>query len=264
MNTLTKSFAKRVISMLLVTIMVFSLGIVGLTSASAANVELAETGNYQFLNNPLFYFDNCDRGFLCDYANILRDKNMFDRVMTFDPDDAKEFNMQFHFTPYSKIESKHANEDFQLYFCGSNSERVYPLYQIWSKAKKMEFLVKYDLLGCEQFKPFFENDPNIHFHNKYVEYPELINNMQVSSCILDITRSNQSGYTLRPYEAVVYNKKLLTNNKRIFEFPFYDERYMKYFDDIESIDWSWLKAPITVNYEYKDEFSPAHLIHDAF
>lgn len=44
MNTLTKGFAKRVISMLLVTIMVFSLGIVGLTSVSAANTELAETG----------------------------------------------------------------------------------------------------------------------------------------------------------------------------------------------------------------------------
>ena len=44
MNTLTKGFARRVISMLLATIMVFSLGIVGLTTASAANVELAETG----------------------------------------------------------------------------------------------------------------------------------------------------------------------------------------------------------------------------
>lgn len=44
MNTLTKGFAKRVLSMLLATIMVFSLGIVGLTTASAANIELAETG----------------------------------------------------------------------------------------------------------------------------------------------------------------------------------------------------------------------------
>jgi len=44
MNTLTKGFARRVLSMLLATIMVFSLGIVGLTTASAANIELAETG----------------------------------------------------------------------------------------------------------------------------------------------------------------------------------------------------------------------------
>ncbi|MBQ7385837.1 MAG: dockerin type I repeat-containing protein [Ruminococcus sp.] len=44
MNTLTKSFAKRALSILLVTIMVFSLGIVGITSTSAAEVEMAETG----------------------------------------------------------------------------------------------------------------------------------------------------------------------------------------------------------------------------
>lgn len=44
MNTLTKGFAKRVLSALLATIMVFSLGVVGLSSASAANVELEETG----------------------------------------------------------------------------------------------------------------------------------------------------------------------------------------------------------------------------
>lgn len=60
MNTLTKGFAKRVISALLATIMVFSLGIVGLTSVSAANTELAETG----LNSTwgsmdcVVYFDN--------------------------------------------------------------------------------------------------------------------------------------------------------------------------------------------------------------
>lgn len=44
MNTLTKTFAKRVISILLVAIMVFSMGIIGLTSASAAEVATAETG----------------------------------------------------------------------------------------------------------------------------------------------------------------------------------------------------------------------------
>ena len=45
MNTLTNSLLKRALSILLVTIMVFSLGIVGITSTSAAEIELAETGD---------------------------------------------------------------------------------------------------------------------------------------------------------------------------------------------------------------------------
>ncbi len=44
MNTLTNSLLKRALSILLVTIMVFSLGIVGITTTSAAEVDLAETG----------------------------------------------------------------------------------------------------------------------------------------------------------------------------------------------------------------------------
>ena len=45
MNTLTNSLLKRALSILLVTIMVFSLGIVGITTTSAAEVEMAETGS---------------------------------------------------------------------------------------------------------------------------------------------------------------------------------------------------------------------------
>lgn len=44
MNTLSKGFLKRALSALLATIMVFSLGVVGLSSASAAETELVETG----------------------------------------------------------------------------------------------------------------------------------------------------------------------------------------------------------------------------
>jgi len=44
MKTLTKTFVKRSISILLVLMMVFSLLTVGLTSASAAEVEIAQTG----------------------------------------------------------------------------------------------------------------------------------------------------------------------------------------------------------------------------
>ncbi len=61
MNTLTKGFARRVLSMLLATIMVFSLGIVGLTTASAANIELAETGAWAG-GDYLFYDPHNDWG----------------------------------------------------------------------------------------------------------------------------------------------------------------------------------------------------------
>ncbi len=57
MNTLSKGFFRRALSALLATIMVFSLGVVGITSISAAEVELADT-SYNVTAGMKVYFDN--------------------------------------------------------------------------------------------------------------------------------------------------------------------------------------------------------------
>ena len=57
-----------------------------------------------------------------------------------------------------------------------------------------------------------------------------------SDVLLDITDGGQTALTLRPYEAIVYNKRLLTNNQSILDFEFYDPRYMRYFTEITDED----------------------------
>lgn len=57
MNTLTNSLLKRALSILLVTIMVFSLGLVGITSTSAANVELAPSGSVDHSGGAIYFND---------------------------------------------------------------------------------------------------------------------------------------------------------------------------------------------------------------
>ena len=208
----------------------------------------------------LLYLDLHEHEYVCRHANFLCEKKVFDRVMTFDPGDAHKYNMELCFTPYSKIPLVETCSSTLLYYCGTNGGRIYGLHNIWRMAKKNNVNIKYDLVWCKDFEHFFENDPNIYFHDSIVAYPILLNEMQQSECVLDFTQSGQSGFTLRPYEAVVYNKKLLTNNKRIFEFPFYNERYMKYFENAEDIDWNWLKTPIDVDYGYNEEFSPKALL----
>lgn len=209
----------------------------------------------------LLYLDIRDHTYVCSYANMLCENKVFDRVMTFDPGDAKKYQMELCSTPYSRITMDKLQENIQIYFCGSNSDRILWLYLIWIHAKKNNIAVRYDLVRCQAYKNFFENDPGICFCETFVEYPQSLKEMQESNCILDLTQSGQSGFTLRPYEAVVYNKKLLTNNKHIFEFQFYDERYMRYFEQIDDIDWDWIKEPVNVDYGYKGEFSPQILLN---
>ena len=56
-------------------------------------------------------------------------------------------------------------------------------------------------------------------------------------------------------EAVIYNKRLITKNEEIKELPYYDSRYMQYFEKIEDIDWEWLRTDEKVDYHYKGDFS---------
>ena len=78
---------------------------------------------------------------------------------------------------------------------------------------------------------------------------------------MDVRRSEkQYGPSLRYFEAVCYNKKLLTNNPCVVDLPYYDPRYIQVFNNPSDIDIDWLREDCTVDYGYKGDFSPNILI----
>ena len=60
---------------------------------------------------------------------------------------------------------------------------------------------------------------------------------------------------MRYKEAVMYNKKLLTNNSNVNLLPCYNPKYIKYFEKPEDIDIDWLLRREPVIYDYQMEFS---------
>ena len=91
-------------------------------------------------------------------------------------------------------------------------------------------------------------------------YNQVIQEIQSTNCILEVIQQGQNGVTLRYYEAVCYNKKLLTNNADIVNYPFYNPEYMKVFTKLEDIDVKWIKEQVDVNYKYNGEYSPINLV----
>lgn len=208
----------------------------------------------------LLYLDPCLDEVVCGYANMLCEKGVFDKVLTIDRNDAIDFNLEHCLTPYSKIQLEKQEMTSGLYFCGQNKGRLYILYSIWREALKHNVRIGYDLMWCQQFEDFFESYSGIQFHNQYVSYREVLRKAVRTNCILDVIQKGQSALTLRPYEAVVYKKKLLTNNPNIFEFPYYNPSYMHYFEKIEEIDWEWVLREESIDYNYAGDFSPIHLV----
>ena len=103
---------------------------------------------------------------------------------------------------------------------------------------------------------------NILDHRGYMSYQEVLERELNARVLLEIVQQGQVALTLRAYEAVAYNRKLLSNNKTILSFEYYDPRFMRYFEQVKDIDWDWVKEDANVDYDYKGEFSPVLLIDD--
>ena len=81
-----------------------------------------------------------------------------------------------------------------------------------------------------------------------------------ASCIFDATEKKQNGVTLRYFEAVCYNKKLITDNDFVKQLPFYNPDFIQVYDKVENIDIEWIKRDIKVDYGYDGRFSPVHFL----
>ena len=208
----------------------------------------------------LIYLDVHDHDWVCKHANYLLENKAFDKVFSVDPRDAEQYGLVLCNTPYSRVVLTESTEtDTQLYFCGAEARRMTYLHPIWEEARKRGVHIEYDLKSSDRFKALFEKDPNVRFID-HLPYSEVLCRTLQSSCILDITQKNQTALTIRPYEAVVYNRKLLTNNRSILNFKYFDSRFMQFFHEVEDIDWDWLCEKTIVDYGYKGDFSPLKLL----
>lgn len=207
----------------------------------------------------LFVVDAMDAdSFIMKTARPLILNGHFNHIYTFEPADVNKYGFEYigfgGYYSMKKIETK--NIKYDLVFSGGvKGGRENTIILLYRYLEKNACSFLFDLNGL----PFFEAQ-NIQYHNGWVPYESMLNLTSESNCILEIMQQGQTGPTLRYFEAVCYNKKLLTNNPHIINFPFYKPEWMKIFHSPEDIDIDWLKNREHIDYGYKGEFSPTKLI----
>lgn len=149
-----------------------------------------------------------------DIQWIPENDNCFDGVGIFDHVAAKKngiscYNQFYAFnkTVINQIKPYQTKDFFQFVFCGKEKNRKQNIYAIKDLCDK--------IYGNSMWKIVSDNDKGI----SYMEYLSYVVN---SKCIVDVVIDGQSGCSLRAMEALFFNKKLLTNNKYIKEFDFYN------------------------------------------
>ena len=104
------------------------------------------------------------------------------------------------------------------------------------------------------------SDGSVKYYESAIPYTSALNQMLRYNTILDVVESGQHGATLRYYEAVVYNKKLITTNKFVENLPFYNPSFIQIVDDVSQLDIDWIRSNIAVDYKYDGSFSPVNFL----
>lgn len=164
--------------------------------------------------------------------------DLYDYRFTFDPVDAKKYNMIYRPLFSKKYYSDCVDFKYDYCFIGTlHSDRYKILKKI--KSNNPSFNNAYEFLYCQArwlywFKRLFTNSLNGCSRSEVSFEPLNIEEMRKifshSKVIIDIEHENQNGLTMRTIDALMSQKKLVTTNKHIIKHKIYNPNYIHILD----------------------------------
>ncbi len=195
------------------------------------------------------------------YAGSIKDyiaEIPFERIYSFDQADSAHYGFTHTLCIYSKYPLQKKKKTSDILFVGTDKGRAKIINDVFKNAVKAGLTCEFYVKGIEADSERIDGI-QYDFDFSYIEVLEKVN---TTKCILEIVQEGQNGVTFRTFEAICYNKYLLTNNQHIFD-VIEKDKYINilYFENVDEIDWEWVKAEMCKGGdEYADEFSPRHLL----
>ena len=179
--------------------------------------------------------------------------NRKNSIYSFDEQDCLNYkfkhNTQFFFceAPNEKTHNKH-----DLYFVGADKGRYQMLDRIYKHLILNSIEPLFQMIPANEKK--YQNKKILCEH--FVEYEEVLKNLNSSKAVLDLCKPGQVGMTFRAMEALFYDKKIVTNNTHYRDLPFYSPESIYFLvDGLEGLK-DFIEAP-EVKYDdsIKDYYS---------
>jgi len=181
-------------------------------------------------------------------------------IFSFDQQNCKQFNFSHYQQFAEKLSLAEQKVDYDLCFIGRGKGRQALLKTIKHESEKLGFRTNIEILGVKKVQTKTGVKPK-----RILDYQEYLKRQLNCHCIIDINQSEQLGLTLRPIEAMLYEKKLLTNNESIRHEAFY--RPDNIFIISEDMDYhdvkSFMAKPyIKIPSEVMEQYQAAPVISD--
>jgi len=157
----------------------------------------------------------------------------FDLAVTYDKGDALKYGFDYYPTFMSKIELN--NELIPIYdflFLGADKGRLEILEKIYKVLSSKGYRCKFSVSQVAEYK----KNEDIEILKKNISYRDYLSLISQSKCIVEVVQNNATGYTLRTWESLLYQKKMITNNKSLKETEYFNTDHFFCFDTIADLD----------------------------
>lgn len=182
-------------------------------------------------------------------------KFRYDYVYTFDRRDAKTYGFLHTGPLYSVGTVEKGEKTKDLYFVGVNKNRLPVLRQIHQRLTASGLRCDFYVAAVED-KDIREDGI---IYNERCSYADVVKQIQSYGAILDVIQEGQAGVSLRYFEAVAHDRKLITNNPTVKDYPYYTPENILVFEKPEDIDPQWLRTPCKPNH-YAGDFTPVNWV----
>jgi hypothetical protein len=177
----------------------------------------------------LYMWDSMD-----NRKGIIANLPFFDETFSFDPQSSKQFGMNLRSLFYSKVFECPVQEDFDFHlsFVGTAHSDRYSVVKHLSQGLDPMlstywylFLQAPWVLSVNRIlKPSMRKAKKDEFYFIPMKKEELRSIFMRSKAVLDIEHPNQRGMTMRTFETMGAQKKLVTTNVLIADYDFFDAR----------------------------------------
>ena len=188
-------------------------------------------------------------------------EHLIDVWGSYDKQEVEKYHFDFY---YPEIESKIDFSSFSLeptcdvFFAGAAKQRLAALLEAYDYLTARGVRCHFIIMDAKVGKA--EQREGIEYTHELIPYREMLLHSIRCKCMLEINQEGAVGNTSRFLEAVMYNKKLITNSQSIKNEHFYNPQYIKIFNKITEVDVDFILDDKPVEYGYRNEFSPVGLI----
>ncbi|MDR3010242.1 MAG: hypothetical protein LBV59_20070 [Sphingobacterium sp.] len=195
-----------------------------------------------------YLYDNLDR------FPVEEKLELFDKIYSFEDKDVEKYGFEkitnYNYLSEQPIPAEEIENDL-FYITSYDKRRIKLLRKLAARLSALQVRSKIIVVGKQIWKEKLKQLSSSRLLSKYIQLrktpiyiDEVLAEYKKNKVILDLMRDGQEGLSFRIFEAMAFEKKLITDNPSILNYDFYDPQNILYIDnDLEILNESFFHTP---------------------